>query len=229
MSISTNAPLAHQRQTAHLQLRLTPTDQLQIRRPCARCKSRQIFTSSGKFRVNANGKVIDVWLIYRCMACDQTWNHALHERRAVKSLPASELNAFMQNDAALARHYAGDVERLRAAGAEVMAAADVAIERVVLQPATMVTAEVVISIALAAPCYIRLDRVLAAGLCLQRRAVTQLFAQAMLGDQTGSAKTLKRAALDNQVIRFDLARCGGMRTALCQALSGDDEDASCGS
>nr|WP_298683834.1 DUF1062 domain-containing protein [uncultured Dongia sp.] len=213
MSISTNASIAH------LQLRLTPTDQPHIQRPCARCKSRQTFTSSGKFRVNANGKAIDVWLIYRCATCDQTWNHALHERRAVKSLPADELNAFMQNDAALAKRHAADVERLRAAGAVVIAAADVAIERVVLQPATMETAEIVISIALTSPCHIRLDRVLAAGLCLQRPAVVQLAEQAMIGNQMVSAKALKRAVLDGQVIRLDLTRCGGMRAAICHALS----------
>ena len=213
MSISTNASIAH------LHLRLTPTEQPQIRHPCARCKSRQIFTSSGKFRVNANGKMIDVWLIYRCAACDQTWNHAVHERRAVKCLSAEELNAFMQNDAALAQRHSADVERLRAAGAEVTAAADIAIERVVLQPATMETAEIVISFALTSPCQIRLDRVLAAGLCLQRRAVVPLVEQAMIGHQTVSAKALKRSVLDGQVIRLDLTRCGDMRATICHALN----------
>jgi hypothetical protein len=219
MSLSTNASIAHPHQIAHLHLRLTPADQPQIRRPCPRCKSRQIFDSSGKFRVNANGKMIDIWLIYRCAACDQTWNHAVYERRAVKSLSPQELGAFMQNDAALAQRHAGDVERLRAAGAEVTAAADIAIERVVLQPATMETAEVIISIAFTAPCYIRLDRVLAAGLCLQRPAVSHLVGQAMAGDQSLSAKALRRAALNGQVIRLDLSRCGDMRAALCHALS----------
>jgi hypothetical protein len=223
MSISTNAKIAH------LHLCVTPTKEQQIRRSCARCKSQQVFTSSGKFRVNANGKMIDVWLIYRCASCDQTWNHAVHERRAVKSLSPQDLNAFMQNDAALAQRHAADVERLRAAGAEVTATADVAIERVVLRPATMVTDEIVISIALTTPCQIRLDRVLAAGLRLQRRVVAQLVEQAMVGDKTLSAKALRRPALDGQVLRLDLARCGGMPTALCRTLSGEDEDTSIGS
>ncbi|RVC12935.1 DUF1062 domain-containing protein, partial [Mesorhizobium sp. M7A.F.Ca.AU.001.01.1.1] len=33
---------------------------------CNRCGTVRAYCSSGKFRVNANGKRIDVWLIYRC-------------------------------------------------------------------------------------------------------------------------------------------------------------------
>lgn len=41
---------------------------------CSRCGTVKAYCSSGKFRVNANGKRIDVWLIYRCIDCDNSWN-----------------------------------------------------------------------------------------------------------------------------------------------------------
>ena len=34
----------------------------------------KIFFNSGKFRVNANGNRIDIWLIYWCKKCKHSWN-----------------------------------------------------------------------------------------------------------------------------------------------------------
>ena len=36
---------------------------------CGGCGKKREFVNSGKFRVNANGKNVDVWLIYRCSKC----------------------------------------------------------------------------------------------------------------------------------------------------------------
>ena len=36
---------------------------------CGGCGKKQEFLNSGKFRVNANGNKVDVWLIYRCKKC----------------------------------------------------------------------------------------------------------------------------------------------------------------
>ncbi|TGV94053.1 DUF1062 domain-containing protein, partial [Mesorhizobium sp. M2D.F.Ca.ET.145.01.1.1] len=47
---------------------------------CNRCGGVKAYRCSGKFRVNANGKRIDVWLIYRCVDCDNSWNFGIFER-----------------------------------------------------------------------------------------------------------------------------------------------------
>ncbi len=38
---------------------------------CGGCGKKQEFVNSGKFRVNANGNRVDVWLIYRCKKCKE--------------------------------------------------------------------------------------------------------------------------------------------------------------
>jgi hypothetical protein len=48
---------------------------------CSRCSGARPFRSSGLFRLNANGKRLDAWLIYRCAACDNAWNRTIFERR----------------------------------------------------------------------------------------------------------------------------------------------------
>ena len=47
---------------------------------CGGCGKKQEFVNSGKFRVNANGNRVDVWLIYRCKNCKHSWNLAIYER-----------------------------------------------------------------------------------------------------------------------------------------------------
>lgn len=183
---------------AHLHFVITPTTTPKVQRHCARCKTERPFASSGKFRVNAQKKLIDVWLIYRCVDCDQTWNYPIYERQKVKTLLPDELNALMQNDAALTARYAHDL------GGGV--AGEVLLERRILQPATDVTQEIRISIT--APIGgMRLDRALAQGLSLQRTDVLSLAESGALTLEPSSAKALRRPACDGQEAAIDLARC----------------------
>ncbi len=79
-----------------------------IRRPCSRCGTATSFSSTGKFRLNANGRRLDAWLIYRCRSCDKRWNRPIFERRSVDSIPEEELAAFQSNDPVLADRIAQD-------------------------------------------------------------------------------------------------------------------------
>lgn len=65
---------------------------------CADCRSESAGTGEGRFRVNANGKLLDVWLLVRCVACDRTSKLAVHERVPVKSLDPAELHGYRVND-----------------------------------------------------------------------------------------------------------------------------------
>jgi len=89
-----------------------------VRRYCKKCGEKTEYVSSGLFRVNGQGKRLDIWLIYKCSNCDTTWKSAIYSRINPKSLGTELLERFHTNDSALAERYAMDVELLRRNGAE---------------------------------------------------------------------------------------------------------------
>ena len=66
------------------------------------------FINSQKFRVNANGNCVDVWLIYRCKKCKHSWNLTIYERKTPSKIPQYESELFMENDIELAAKYGND-------------------------------------------------------------------------------------------------------------------------
>ncbi len=85
---------------------------------CGGCGKRQEFINSGRFRINANGNRIDVWLIYRCKKCKHSWNLTIYERRKPSRINRDEYVLFMENDAGLATKYGNDIEFLKRNHAE---------------------------------------------------------------------------------------------------------------
>ncbi|MFC4117131.1 DUF1062 domain-containing protein [Nonomuraea zeae] len=65
---------------------------------CVGCPSESATTGEGRFRVNANGKLLDVWLLVRCVSCDRTSKLTVHERTPVRSLDPAELGGYYAND-----------------------------------------------------------------------------------------------------------------------------------
>jgi hypothetical protein len=68
---------------------------------CVDCRSGSATTGEGRFRVNANGNLLDVWLLVRCVSCDRTSNLTVHERAPVRSLGPAELDGYHGNDPGL--------------------------------------------------------------------------------------------------------------------------------
>lgn len=87
---------------------ITPTEAPKILRNCPKCGSVQKFVCSGNFRVNANGRNIDVWLIYKCEDCDCTWNMTVLSRVKPEQIEQALYTAFAKNDPETARRYAFD-------------------------------------------------------------------------------------------------------------------------
>lgn len=81
-----------------------------VLRRCPKCKGKRQFQNSGKFRVNANGKLLDVWLIYRCSHCDTSWNMTIIERANKETINKSEYEGFLSNSPGLAASYGSDRE-----------------------------------------------------------------------------------------------------------------------
>lgn len=86
---------------------IVPKSTPQIIRRCARCEANR-FASSNKFRINANKKVLDVWLIFKCIACDYTLNVSIFSRKSIKSIDRILLERFYKNDIELSWQYAFD-------------------------------------------------------------------------------------------------------------------------
>ncbi len=87
-------------------------------RYCKKCGTKAEYRSSELFRVNAQQKSLDIWLIYRCIHCKTTWNLTIYSRVNTKSLDPDLLNRFTNNDSELALSYAMDVELLKRSGAD---------------------------------------------------------------------------------------------------------------
>lgn len=89
-----------------------------ILRRCGGCGKKMAFVCSGKFRVNANGRRLDVWLIYRCERCGRTLNVPIYERVPPERLSPEIYEGFLENDRELAMEYAGDRGFLKGLGYE---------------------------------------------------------------------------------------------------------------
>jgi hypothetical protein len=92
-----------------------PTGLPLIRRRCLRCTSAQ-YRAHGKFRVNANHKLLDVWLLALCVGCGQTVNLTVLERVHVRAIDPSTLTRFHDNDLELAAKLLADPGLLRRNG-----------------------------------------------------------------------------------------------------------------
>jgi len=138
-------------------------------RRCGRCEERRSFVSSEKFRVNAQKRRIDVWLIYRCCECNDTWNCEVIERAVPEKIGPEALDRFHKNDAGEARRRAFDVAAITRLGVELQRSIPYTIERPVLSLDHLVRVE----IELLDPICVRLDALLARALAVSRGRVLE--------------------------------------------------------
>ncbi|QKW08703.1 DUF1062 domain-containing protein [Streptomyces sp. NA04227] len=72
-----------------------------VRHRCHACAS-EFFRANGKFRVNANHKLLDAWLLALCVSCGETAKFTVLERMNVRSVRPELLERMHANDLALA-------------------------------------------------------------------------------------------------------------------------------
>ncbi|MFI0983288.1 DUF1062 domain-containing protein [Streptomyces sp. NPDC021093] len=80
---------------------VAPTCLPVVLRRCHKCAS-SYFRANGKFRVNANHKLIDAWLLALCAMCGDTTRITVLERANVRSVRPELLDQLHNNDPALA-------------------------------------------------------------------------------------------------------------------------------
>lgn len=157
---------------------------LTLNRPCPRCDRTQPFTCTERFRVNASGRKLDVWLLFDCSACGRTWRLPVHERHPVSEVPPWALEAFHSNDARLAARLA----------AEHGAVSGVRVEGPPPDGPAMVALTVPPGVKM------RLDRVLATALGLSRAEVVRAWAAGELAAVPSDPKALRRPVVDGLVL-----------------------------
>ncbi|MEG3632007.1 DUF1062 domain-containing protein [Streptomyces poriticola] len=78
-----------------------PTCLPTVLRRCHACASGR-FGANGKFRINANHKLLDAWLLVLCAACGDTAKLTVLERMNVRSVRPELLERMQDNDPGLA-------------------------------------------------------------------------------------------------------------------------------
>ena len=68
-----------------------------LKRKCNHCDSNRFYCSE-KFRINAQKKNIDIWLIYRCIKCDSTFNMTIISRSKPELINKDLFNKFLENN-----------------------------------------------------------------------------------------------------------------------------------
>lgn len=161
------------------------------------------YRCSDKFRVNANGKRIDVWLIYRCVDCDNSWNFGIFERCNRRDIEPALLAALESNDPALARRHAFDVVTLRSRVGRVEEFSDVAVHKQMIYEGSATALE--LRLALEMPTSLRLDWLLAGELGISRSRLQALEEKRLLVVTPDGAKALRKPARHGTTVRIDLA------------------------
>ena len=85
----------------------------EIIHPCSGCSDKESFINTNRFRVNANGNKLDVWLIYQCKKCKHTLNIPIYERISHAKIDNKEYKLFLENNHELAEKYGIDVTFLK--------------------------------------------------------------------------------------------------------------------
>lgn len=168
---------------------VAPARTPRVVRHCSRCGDARPFSSSDRFRVNAQAKKLDVWLIYRCETCESTFNLAVHTRVSPAALGAT-LERYHHNDVDLAWDVAFDARFTRGAGS----VEDVPF-RVEAPPAE---APFAVTLGFERPFDVRLDRVLMVGLGVSRSRLEALVDSGRI--VTACGRALRRSAAPGQVV-----------------------------
>ncbi len=143
-------------------------------RHCSRCGEARRFRTGGKARVNANGRRVDAWLIYRCTVCDGTWNRPILERRPIRAIDPDVLGALTANDPELLHRLAFDVEGLRRRAGRVERFHDVLVIRTILAQSVGPPRRLEISCSVPQPIGLRLDRLLGNELQVSRSFIQRM-------------------------------------------------------
>ena len=171
---------------------------------CGGCGGLRAFRSSDKIRLNANGRRLDAWLIYKCLACDKTWNRPLFERQNVRDIDPAILHALQSNDPDWIRTESFNIEALKRKTERIDEFPEFDLVREVLRETAGWT-RLEIELAVSLPAGIRLDRLLASGLEMSRTRLQALHEKGLLRAHPDRAGLLRRRIRTGVEVMVDLS------------------------
>ena len=99
--------------------KIVPVKSFEVIHSCGGCGKKQSFINTGRFRVNANGNRLDIWLIYQCKKCKHTLNIPIYERIDKSRVNSEEYKLFLENNYELSEKYGKNQSFLRSRQLEV--------------------------------------------------------------------------------------------------------------
>lgn len=217
----------------HVDWKLVPVRPPTITRRCPRCNSHKAFQSSGKFRINGHGRRLDVWLIYKCSYCEQTWNCTVLSRVTPESIGKTLLDKFMDNDEPTTWKYAFDREFMKRNGSEMALEFEYRVDGPDVSLADLPAGETLeLAIDLDYPMnHVRTDSFIGERLGLSHRQLEGLFARGQLtiepAVQADPKKKLKRpivARLDVDAARASIAASAAKQAEVARRDAADTAD-----
>lgn len=180
-------------------------------RHCGTCRQTMPFRSSGKVRLNANGRKLDAWLIYKCRSCDRTWNCTLYERMDVGAFDHDTLLAMQHSHASWVQAQELDVAALMQHCDRIEHCREVKIWKPPFFDLPGDWRHIRLQIRVLAQTGARLDRVLAGEFTLSRSAMERLIQDGLLHINP-SPKQLRRTLRSDVTLTIDR----GILTAIDQ-------------
>ena len=174
---------------------------------CSGCGGLRPFRSSDKVRLNANGRQLDAWLIYKCTGCDKTWNRTIFERKNVRDIDSVTLEALQSNDPDWIRAETFNLEALRRKSQRIDEFAEFEIRKELLRE-TPDWQHLEIELSISFPASARLDRLLASELRVSRSQLGALHEAGLLKTNSDRNDILRRRIRDGVRITLDLSDLG---------------------
>jgi hypothetical protein len=184
---------------------------------CGGCGGLRAFQSSGKIRLNANGRKLDAWLIYKCTSCDKTWNRPIFERRNIRDVEPRLLEALQSNNPDWVRAEAFNLEALRRKSQRVDEFAEFDVRKQVVRDASD-WAHLEIELSVPLPTSTRLDRLLASELGISRSQLKALHESALLRTSPDRTDILRRRIISGIQVTVDLSDVADRQLVWTQAV-----------
>ena len=193
---------------------------------CSGCGGLKPFQSNGKIRLNANGKKLDAWLIYKCLTCDKTWNRSIFERQNVRDINPATFKALQSSDPEWIRTKAFDIDALRRDAHRIDEFGDVDVYKSALSKdgADWKTLEIELVVPLRTS--MRLDRLLATELSISRSRLEAFHGAEKLRTDPDHKDMLRRRIKHGLRMTLDLSKETNLEEAWKAAVdgSGSSED-----
>jgi hypothetical protein len=176
------------------------------RKHCSTCGESRPFGSSGKIRLNANGRKLDAWLIYKCASCEKTWNLPLLDRTVLASITVAELQAMHRSDPDWVRAREFDLSKLKRHCDQIEFSDDLSVTKTFAHALPQTWSAIDLTIDAPYPTGQRLDRFLAGEMCLTRSALQSIHLAGGLHCGFDPRRDLNKSVTGSLTVRFVAAR-----------------------